>query len=138
MQSATLSIPFVARVSEVQKLVLSTKLLEREGRSTAVDYTITLFCARHRAGSFSLTLVESSGLGDLRHAVGKRIRSPKGFVDSVMSLREWTELDIDYDIIVDEICMPLRKLDPAFANSVVDHVEADRSGAPVNTRKRRA
>ena len=119
-------------------MVLSIKLLEREGRSTVLDYTITLLCTKHKGGTFSLTLVESSDLGDLRHAVGKRIRSARGFVDAVLSLRDWTELDIDYDFITDEICGPLRALDNGFAESVVDYVETDRSGGTVGSGKMRA
>jgi len=119
-------------------LVLSVKLLEREGRSTVLDYTITLLCAKQKAGTFSLTLVESSDLGDLRHAVGKRIRSPKGFINAVLSLRDWTELDIDYDVIVDEICRPLRNIDADFAEAVIDHVEADRTGTAARQKALRA
>ena len=119
-------------------MVLSIKLLEREGRSTVLDYTITLLCAKHKAATYSLTLVESSDLGDLRHAVGKRIRSPKNFVDAVLSLRDWTELDIDYDAIVGEICEPLRNLDADFADSVVNHIENERSGTAARQKAVRA
>ena len=119
-------------------MVLSTKLLERQGTSTVLDYTISLVCDRNKAGAFSLTVVESSDLGEIRSAVAKGIRSPKAFVEAVLSITEWTELKIDFDVIVDEICVPLRKLDSGFAASIVDHVEADPSATPASTGKMRA
>jgi hypothetical protein len=119
-------------------MVPSAILLEREGRSAVLDYTIGLVCNRHKGGSFSLTLTESSDLGDLHHTVAKRLRSPRAFIDALMSLMDWTELEIDFDVILNEICAPLRDLDAAFADAIVEHIEADREGRPVRTGKLRA
>ncbi len=119
-------------------MVPSTIVLEREGRSTVLDYTIRLVCSRHKGGSFSLSLTETSDIGDLHHPVAKRIRSATGFVDAVMSVMGWTELEIDYDVIVDEVCVALRTLDASFADSILDHIAAERSGIRISKGKMRA
>ena len=119
-------------------MVPSAILLEREGQSTVLDYTISLVCGRHKSGAFSLTLIEASDVGDLHHPVAKKIRSPRAFVAAIMSLMDWTELEIDYDVIVKEICVPLRTLDADFAESIVEHIATDRSDVPAGTDKMHA
>lgn len=116
----------------------SVTLLEREGRSTALDYTSTLVCAKLKDGTFSLQLVEYSDIAKLRHPIAKHISTPREFIDAVLSIMGWTDLQLDYDIIVDEMSAPLRDLDPEFSSAVVNQVIADRTGVPTRGKALRA
>ena len=100
-------------------------LLEREGRSTVLDYTSRLVCSKRSNGALSLWLTESSDIGSVRRLVAREVRTPAAFVDAVLSVNEWTDLELDYLTIRDELCDRLRKVDPDFAASV-GHLANDR------------
>jgi len=103
----------------------SVTLLEREGRSAVLDYSSRLVCSKRPNGAFSLWLSELSDLGNLRRLIARQVRTPGEFVDAVLSVNDWTDLELDCETIRDVICIPLARLDPDFAR-IVGHLARHR------------
>ena len=100
----------------------TTVLIEREGNSVVANLTSRLVCTRRKEGSFSLQLRESGGLGNLRHTIARRIRSPREFVNALFSVTQWSDLAFEDYEVADEICARLRRLDQGFADAVEEDV----------------
>lgn len=106
-------------------MAISMALIERGHESPALSWTNKIVCTKRDDGSFSLQLVVKGDYGVSREPRLTGIRSPKAFIDGLLSVAEWSELRFEEDDIVADICIRLHALDPEFANAVIDYVSAN-------------
>ncbi len=100
-------------------------LLERDGRSTVLDYTSRLVCSKQHNGAFTLWLTETSDLGCVRRLIARELSTPGDFIDAVLSVNAWTDLQLDHRTIRDVLCVSFARLDAGFA-MLVGHAARDR------------
>jgi len=104
-------------------------LMKQDGNSPVLFWTTKLQCTRHDEGSVSLRVVENSAFGRITRTVATRSSSAAELVHAMMSISDWSDLQIDCGGIVDTICPRLAGLDGGMAEAIAHEAAAILDGA---------
>jgi hypothetical protein len=92
--------------------------MEQDGNSPVLFWTTSLVGTGHEDGSVSLWVVEESAFGRVTHKVATRVATAAELIPALVSLSDWSDLEIGYEEIIGTVVSRLATVQADLADAV--------------------